>query len=295
MNNRDQSRETRAGTVANFLQDPKNAAEVASLVAFKDQAAVVVTANDNVVLKAAKANADNSGFSKIKLQAKQAMATEAATQAGVAYVHFENIGRHDLSADLLLNGYEYMALADPASAAAAQKVYDILNNNKTLLQPNYSSDTELAELATTITDFITAKGNTEKVHKTAPEDKLAFTLSLDKFDVELDNLLLIGRKLAKTNLDFYNKLVAAAKLPIINVHHTGLAGTVTKAGIAAIGAVVTVDGTNKKATTDITGKYIIKSIKAGTYTIKVTLATGETANQVVALTSGQILAVDFAL
>jgi hypothetical protein len=293
MNNRDQARKTRANTLNIFLLDPKNATEFAASKAFKQQAKLITDADVDVDDKAAKADGNVSGFSKTKLEKKQEMSEELSIHAGSAYVHFENIGRHDLSGDLLLNAYEYMALADSAAAAAAHKVYTILNTNIALLEPDFITALDCADCLTTITDFEQAKGNTEVAHKTAPTDKIAFTLALDTFDAETEKLLLLARKLKKTNLDFYNKLVAASKMPVINVRHTGIAGTVTKASVAQMDATLVIEKTTKKDTTDVAGKYSIKQIKAGTYTATCTLATGEAKSVVVTLVSGQVLAVDF--
>lgn len=56
------------------------------------------------------------------------------------------------------------------------------------------------------------------------------------------------------------------------VRHSGIEGKVTVGGVAAAGAIVSIVGTTKTATTDATGSYSIIGVQAGDYQVTATLA-----------------------
>jgi hypothetical protein len=62
-----------------------------------------------------------------------------------------------------------------------------------------------------------------------------------------------------------------------------------------MGASVSIVGTNKTATTDIKGHYIIAKIKIGDYTIEASNEAGDTASKTIHINRGHFEVADFSL
>ena len=65
-----------------------------------------------------------------------------------------------------------------------------------------------------------------------------------------------------TNVPLVDEIGLSKQIINTGTHHNGVEGTVTKNGVAVVGASVSIVGTNKVATTDIKGHYIIAKIKS---------------------------------
>ena len=151
MNNTEQSHYNRLIMFDAFLT--QNAAKYAGNVAFTLFRAKVAADLVKVNATAAAAGANNSGFSQTRLDAKKIMSEEASLLSGNAYVHFDEIGRTDLSAALHINYSDYFGLADPAAAALAQAAHDLMDANLGLLDPDYVTGDNLKDLQTAIDNF----------------------------------------------------------------------------------------------------------------------------------------------
>lgn len=290
MTNTQISQMGKATTTGKFLTD--NAAAFDKQPAFKKQAKTVVDNVADLVKKAAKTEGNASGYSKTKKEAKRLMADELALHAGDASVAFDEQGRHDLALQMLVNASDYYTLADKEAEATARNVWQILHDNIALVTPDYVTQTDVDADEKLINDFASATGDSSIAHNVSPADTAAFKDALQITLTSINKLLILGRRFKKLDNNFYNGLQAATKAPPVNVHHTGVAGTITHNKQAATAATVEIVGTDKKASTDAQGKYSIIQVTQGTYTLKVTLATGETLSISITLKSGELLVKD---
>lgn len=112
----------------------------------------------------------------------------------------------------------------------------------------------------------------------------------------IDNMHdLVTSYFATTNQQMVDELTLAKQILNTGIFQTGVEGIVTKNGTPVAGATVTLLGTNKTATTDSKGYYIIAKIKVGEYTLEVKTNTGETASKTVYINRGNFEIVNFAL
>ena len=74
---------------------------------------------------------------------------------------------------------------------------------------------------------------------------------------------------------------------------TGILGSVTKGGHAAMGAKIVIETTVKETVSDILGEYTIAHVQSGTYNVTCTLLTGEVETEVVHIVNGVMEEVDF--
>ena len=246
-----------------FLVD--NAPIYATNIAFSNQKLKFDAAYNLVLVTVVNANADNSGYSTLKLTAKKAMAEEAALLCGLAYVCFENLGKQELSAQMHITETEYAHASDAQAATLAQTVYNVMNDNIALLQPDYVTAAQLAVLQQLITTFQNTHGTAVAVHQTNPADTAAFKSAIAQTDEALANLLILGKVYKATNPDFYTQLELASKMPPVNIHHTFLTVTVTAKEDASpvTGAVATLSPSGKTATGDANGIIIIEQVRNG--------------------------------
>jgi CarboxypepD_reg-like domain len=98
-----------------------------------------------------------------------------------------------------------------------------------------------------------------------------------------------------TNVPLVDEIGLSKQIINTGTHHNGVEGTVTKNGVAVMGASVSIVGTNKVATTDIKGHYIIAKIKIGDYTIEVSNKAGDTASKTIHINRGNFEVTDFTL
>ena len=98
-----------------------------------------------------------------------------------------------------------------------------------------------------------------------------------------------------TNVPLVDEIGLSKQIINTGTHHNGVEGTVTKNGVAVMGASVSIVGTNKVATTDIKGHYIIAKIKVGDYTIEASNEAGDTASKTVHINRGNFEVIDLAL
>lgn len=98
-----------------------------------------------------------------------------------------------------------------------------------------------------------------------------------------------------TNVPLVDEIGLSKQIINTGTHHNGVEGTVTKNGVAVMGASVRIVGTNKVATTDIKGHYIIAKIKVGDYTIEASNEAGDTASKTIHINRGNFEVADFTL
>lgn len=98
-----------------------------------------------------------------------------------------------------------------------------------------------------------------------------------------------------TNVPLVDEIGLSKQIINTGTHHNGVEGTVTKNGVAVMGASVSIVGTKKVATTDIKGHYIIAKIKVGDYTIEASNEAGDTASKTIHINRGNFEVADFTL
>lgn len=112
----------------------------------------------------------------------------------------------------------------------------------------------------------------------------------------IDNMHdLVTSYFATTNQQMVDELTLAKQILNTGIFQTGAEGLVSKNGTPVAGATVTLLGTNKTATTDSKGYYIIAKIKVGEYTLEVKTSTGETSIKTVYINRGNFEIVNFVL
>lgn len=98
-----------------------------------------------------------------------------------------------------------------------------------------------------------------------------------------------------TNMPLVDEIGLSKQIITTGTHHNGVEGTVTKNGVAVMAATVTIVGTNKMATTDTKGHYIIAKIKVGDYTIKASNQAGDEAINTIHINRGNFEVANFTL
>ena len=98
-----------------------------------------------------------------------------------------------------------------------------------------------------------------------------------------------------TNVPLVDEIGLSKQIINTGTHHNGVEGTVTKNGVAVMGATVSIVGTKKVATTDIKGHYIIAKIKVRDYTIEASNEAGDTASKTIHINRGNFEVADFTL
>ena len=193
-----------------IAKDPKLKAEIAAFEI--DRANNEQAANEAFIT--------NTGFSDEKLEAKMAVATEAAILSGRAYVKFSNLKKASIYEQLHTNAYDYSQAPDIECAKIAQNAHDLLLVN--IADPTESIITteRLIAFQKMIDHFKDLKGTSNLVHEVSPELTKKFKLSFVPLKTRVKNIKLLMAAYKKTNPDFYNRVKACMKLPVVHIIHT---------------------------------------------------------------------------
>jgi hypothetical protein len=244
-------------------------AAIAALAPFKPVTNQIVVCNaafTDCENKAVAAGISWGGLTINAKTAKHALADHAANVLGNAYVRFEILGKHDLSAQLHFNESDYTHASDPEAITMAQEGYNIISANLVDLTTDYVTLADATTLQSLIDTLKSSMGKKESARKASPADTAAFEKALKVADTAIDNFVIVLRPVQKANIGLYNALILNTHLPPINVHHTYLNVTVLDAATNTpiVGAVLSINTSDKKtATTDADGNATIERLRSG--------------------------------
>ncbi len=236
MNDREEAKMRRNSGLPGFFSD--NAAAYAADNAFL---AIVKKFNTDygVALSyAGNTGLDNSGFSQEKLNAKNAAGLVAATLSGRAQVILESLGMFSVANGLHDSESYYTHVADLDASSRLQAVYSLLNANLLTITADYVTAEDLTNLQNLTNTFMQTGGSSQQVHAQSPVQTKKFKSALKVVDVDIKNMLKLGKTYKTTNVDFYNGLVAGCKMPAIIDHITSADITVNDSvtGAPIVGA-----------------------------------------------------------
>jgi len=232
-------------------------------------------AYEDTAAKAAAAKVDNSGFSTNKLDKRVAAVQEAAAICGYAKQDWD-VAQPTLAGQLHDVEADYEG-ADSDCGALLQEMFNVLNANSGLLNPDHVSALELSDFQGLITAFTSAQGSSDAAHEAKPELVAAFKKALAVSMKKMKKLVKACKKVRKTQVKFYNGLLLVTEIPTIAVRHTHIHLTVKdKAGLPIEGVFASFSNSLKTATSDVDGHIVIDGFRGGNTTatfVKVGYAT----------------------
>ena len=162
---------------------------------------------------------DNSGYSELKQEKKNALSEKASSYSGVSYVILTDLGKIEIAETLNVHETDYVKLADVACQALAQSAHDIMLENVEDLGDDVTEEM-LEELQDEIDAFAAVKGTSDAKHEESPELTKAFVESFVPVRKLIVQMKLLLKPYKKTNKAFYDRVMAAMEIPAVNVHHT---------------------------------------------------------------------------
>lgn len=177
----------------------------------------------------------------------------------------------------------------------SKDIKDLLNSNLAALTNITAAN--ITEIGNAITAYDNIKDNpTIDVQTRAATGTNPLPAAFAAATLAMDNMHdLVQSYFIDTNIPLVDEIALSKQILNTGLHHNGVEGTVTKNGVAVMGASVSIVGTNKVATTDIKGHYIIAKIKIGDYTIEASNEAGDTASKTVHISRGNFEIIDLKL
>ena len=288
MTNREQAQRTMFAALDKELTDDSasytsNPDYVDEVDTFRD----AYTANTKA---ATAAHADNSGFSKEKLDEKIVLSNLASNLSGKAYVKLINKGKPSIAEQLNTEPTDYRQVADSQCAILAQAAHDLMNANLADLSPSTITAPMLVSLQKEIDKFTNLQGTSETVHEVSPALTKLFKDSFKPVMVTVTHLKLLTRDYQTTDLPFYQRLMASTIIPTVNVHHTYVeVHAVSKTtGKPLEGLIFTLSNTKKTAVTDENGIATFEEVKGGKALMGNDLAGKVRCHQNIVIKSGRL-------
>ena len=198
-------------------------------------------------------------------------------------------------ANQLDHPFTYISYAPKTEAIyRANDLKNLLFNNLATLT-NITND--INEIGKAIEDYNQIKDNPtiDKQNKAATGTNPlpdAFTAAFAAINNMYD---LISSYFTQTNKPMVDEFALAMQIINTGIHHTGIAGTVTKNDTPVTEATITLVGTPKSDTTDLNGQFNISRTKSGDYIVEVTTPDGEKASKKIHINKGSIETVNFKL
>ncbi|MFI5218651.1 MAG: hypothetical protein ACHQNT_04110 [Bacteroidia bacterium] len=237
-----------------------------AVVAFATAIAALGVKIQSIFTTESQQEENNKGVTRTKGQKKTDMANEAVAVAEGLQAFAIDSGNEQLYDSMGIAFTTIMKAKDPGAISKCQLVFDTASGIPIIdLQPYGISATVLNTLDTAIEDFTAASPTTRNVetHKTVLTNNLTKLVS-EGNTIMRKQLLKIGRQFKITNPDFYEGLVANAKVITNSVHAKIRIMAVTgDPAFAVEGATVTISGTDLKGVTDAKGKCTITKVPAG--------------------------------
>ena len=197
----------------NAYSTPAAVAAIGTMKPITNQIIVCNTAFADVEIKAVAAGVSWKGLTINRDTAKHALADHAANVFGNAYVRFELLGKHDLSAQLHFSESDYTHnVSDPEAIAMAQAGYNIITANMADLT-DYVTAVDATTLLSLIDTLKSAEGKKETARKGSPADTAALDKAIKVADAAVNNLVIVLRPLQKVNPTLYTCLLYTSPSP----------------------------------------------------------------------------------
>jgi len=239
---------------------------------FVKQKTKFYTKHNELLSRAGEAGIRLTGFTDLKGVAKQELADNSSMYCGFAYTILEELGLHDISAQLLINPSDYMQLTDSEIAVKAQSMHKLLSDQQTVITDDYLTVLQLTTMQATIDNFISTKGTTTSEHTAGPVATLAFENAFIPVDAAIASMLTMGKAFKITEPDFYNNLIAATTLPAGHIRHTyvSIALTAKTGGTPITNATGAIVKLNKSGKANEAGVIKMERVRHGTQVITIT-------------------------
>jgi CarboxypepD_reg-like domain len=293
MNNTQRAKLDACNRVKDF--NTKNATALATIVEYAAEQAkftAALTIINNATLVQSATAGTTSDATKL---AKETMAKTAIKYALRGAVKARQLFNITLSNNLD-HSTSYITQAPKTLAVQrAKDIKDHLNSNLSILTNITAAN--ITEINNTITAYDTIKDNPIiDVQTRAATGTNPLPAAFATATIAMDNMHdLVTSYFIDTNIPLVDEISLSKQILNTGTHHNGVEGTITKDGNPIMGATISIVGTNKTATTDIKGHYIIAKIKIGDYTLKATTATGDTATKTIHINRGHFEIEDFKL
>ena len=293
MNNTQRAKLDACNRVEDFLT--KYATPLATITEFAVEQTAFLAAL-GIINNAAQVQSQTQGTATFAVEtAKETMAAITIKYAKRGKVKATQTNNKTL-ANHLDHGVTYISKATKTLAVQrAKDIKDHLNANLAILTNITATN------ITEITAAITAYDNIKDQPITNIQSRVAtgtnpLPVAFANAFKAIDNMNdLIDSYFTTTNKPMVDEFDLARQILNTGIHHSGVEGTVSKDGNTVANANVKIVGTDKVAKTDIDGHYVIAKIKAGDYTIEVSIEGSDTANKMVHVSKGNFETVNFSL
>jgi len=243
-----------------------NAAFQTAFNVFKDKIAAITETEQQK-------DADLTGIAADKKAAKQKLCRTATDIAGIIYAYASANADNTLKQEMNFTYSDLFRTKDDQLAPRCQNIHDKGVENLAAMTGYGITPAKLAALQTDIDAYAatTPKPRTARAHRATLNANLA-VLFKEADTILTDQLDLLVANFKDTNPDFvsdYEKTRALVDAPTTTTQLKGKATNQTD-GKPVASATVTVVEAGKIANTTATGRYTIKPLAIGTYTVTVT-------------------------
>ncbi|MDQ3798228.1 MAG: carboxypeptidase-like regulatory domain-containing protein [Acidobacteriota bacterium] len=247
-----------------------NVATVATINAFK-------TAHDELKDKistikevAQQQDMATTGIAADKMARKQNLSRIAAAIAGAITAYAAATGNNTLKQEVKFTNSSLLRTKDAMLAPRCQNIHDLGAANLAALADYGVTAAKLTELQTAIDAYAEAAPKPRAAKTTQSTIVTSLAQLFDEADAILtERMDTLIEMFAATNPDFVATYQSARKILDPQTTTTQLKGTVTNQtdNTPIAGATITIAETAQTANTDPDGKYLIKPVAHGTYTI----------------------------
>ncbi len=280
-----------------FFKIPFNATKVAANAPL----AIIVAALDAAITKlekdGQKQGVDTKGYTVDKDSAKGKMVLTTAALGTAGSVYFALQGENSIAESLKVSAYKLGRLSGNEAKNACKEIYEILVDNKPVLDPDYVTSLEMQALSDLI-DAYDADADAQTVAKNKPT--VATGNLVTDFKTAMDKLHLADNLMGKyvlTDINFLEGYHESRKVLNIGVHHSGVEGTIKNGASDALlqGVQVLDVESGKKVVSNAEGFYNLEELEPKQRAIKVSCAGFVPQDFTVTIKSGKHVHLDIAL
>lgn len=232
---------------------------------------------------------DKTSFSEQKQKLKINLSHTLSDICSLAKVGLTKSNLAVEAGQLELSQASYGKLADPDFLFLANANRKIINDNLTVLVPDYLSTTDIADLDAAINAFANAKGTSDTVQKNSPAIRAEFKNQLEVILTVIKQIRLLAKRYKKSNPVFYRELLSESTISKISIRHTTLQITIRNEedGTPIEAAAVKLSKTKKAGISDASGQVTIEEIRNGKMKITIEATGFESLDQEVLIEQGK--------
>jgi hypothetical protein len=220
---------------------------------------------DELKNKSQLAGVDLTGQTQEKLKLKEELASIASKLSGFALMKFKELGSLGLMSQLYINKREYVKITDQEAENNSENLYSLIQQHQSELVPDYITATEMTQLRDAIDAYKSIYGTNAAAHTSNPANRALFKQALADAEEAKKMVLLAARKVEDSHEAFYTGLQETSYIRETGIRHTSMVGMVTNEadGAALEGVIISIEGSDKTATTDANGHFAIEFVKNG--------------------------------